>query len=80
MKITMCSYSKAFIEYSNDIDNIKILKNNFQKILTIFDEIIADVQHEQKTIFTAYKCINYWIYHFELTIYTTEFINHSRDA
>ena len=45
--------SRAFIEYSNDMDDIyKILKNTMQikkcKILIIFDDMIADMLSNKK--------------------------------
>ena len=49
-----CSGSKAFIEYSYDMDdiheNIEEYKPNKQnKVLIVFDDIIADVFSNKKT-------------------------------
>ena len=41
--------SKAFIEYSNDIENIEEYNpNKKRKILIVFDEIIADMVRNKK--------------------------------
>ena len=49
-----CSRSKAFIEYSYDMDdiheNVKEYKSNKQnKVLIVFDDIIADILSNKKT-------------------------------
>ena len=45
--------SKVFIEYSNDMDDIyknieKYNPNNNQKILVVFDDMIADMKSKKK--------------------------------
>ena len=47
------NFSKTFIEFSNDMDNIdqnieKQNRNKIQKILIIFDDIIADILSNKK--------------------------------
>ena len=45
---------KAFIEYSNDMDNIyknidKYIPIEKQKMLIVFDDVIADILNNKKT-------------------------------
>ena len=47
------NFSKTFIEFSNDMDNIdqnieKQNRNKIQKILIVFDDIIADILSNKK--------------------------------
>ena len=46
-------YSKAFIEYSDDMDNVLDDINNYdknrdKKVLIVFDDMIADIEYNKK--------------------------------
>ena len=52
-RLKYLNYSTAFIEYSNDMDNIyknieEYNRNKKQKIIIVFDDIIADVLSNKK--------------------------------
>ena len=54
--------SKAFIEYSNDMRNVYKNIDDYNpdkenKILIVFDDMIADIIHSKKTKFNSYRII-----------------------